>query len=64
VIPDDVRCFCQLCPHETVGLEAIVAHIEADHFDGGDDYTPERRPDGGLVVDASDVPELIQGASE
>jgi hypothetical protein len=61
VIPDDIRAFCQLCPHEAIGLEAIVAHIADEHGDGGQDYTPERWPDGGLVIDASDVPELLGG---
>jgi hypothetical protein len=56
VIPDNIRCFCELCPHEAHGLEAIVAHLADEHGHG---HTVERWPDGGLVIDASDVPELL-----
>jgi hypothetical protein len=55
VIPEDVRSFCTLCPAEEIGLEAIVGHLETVHG-----MTAQRWPDGGLVVDASDTPELME----
>lgn len=55
-VPEHLRAFCQLCPHEADSLDAIVDHLEQEHG-----HTAERWPDGGLVVDASDVPELIGG---
>jgi hypothetical protein len=55
VIPEKIRCFCALCPHEAEGIEAIVAHLEQVHGCP----SAERWPDGGLVIDASDTPELL-----
>ncbi len=53
LIPDDVRVWCHLCPYETAGVEAIAAHMAEVHG-----LHVQRWPDGDLVVDASDVPEL------
>lgn len=53
--PEDLVCHCGLCPNSTfVGVPAMVEHLESVHG-----QTAERWPDGALVVDASDVPELI-----
>lgn len=54
LIPEDIRCRCGLCPTTTVGISAMAEHLEQAHG-----QYPQRWPDGGLVVDASDVPELI-----
>ncbi len=54
MIPANVVCFCQLCPTQVLGIEAIAEHLDAVHGEKA-----ERWPDGGLVVDASEVPELI-----
>lgn len=57
LIPEHVRSHCQLCPTVEVGIEAMAAHQEQAHG-----HTVQRWPDGGLVVDASAVPELLGGA--
>jgi len=55
VIPLDLLCTCELCGVEVVGLENMVSHLDAVH-----DLQAQRWPDGGLVIDASDTPELME----
>lgn len=54
LIPVDILVFCQLCPTTTIGINSMAEHLEQAHG-----QYPQRWPDGGLVVDASQVPELI-----
>ena len=52
-----LRWTCHLCPGEIVGtLHDMMEHLETVH-----DEHPQRWPDGALVVDMSDVPELLTG---
>lgn len=53
-IPDHVKWHCELCPAVSAGAEEALRHLAEEHG-----CHPERWPDGGLVVDASDVPELL-----
>lgn len=55
MIPERLRTFCALCTAEADSVEEMVTHLEQDH-----DLRAERWPDGGLVIDASDTPELME----
>lgn len=55
MIPERLRTFCALCPHEADSVEEMATHLEQDHG-----LHAERWPDGGLVIDASDTPELME----
>lgn len=57
-IPDQLRCFCGLCPYECDSIPAMIEHIDSDHEHHPD---AQRWPDGGVVVDMSEVPELMGG---
>lgn len=50
------RCFCNLCHHETVGMPAMVEHINSEHEHHPD---AQRWPDGELVIDASDSVDVL-----
>lgn len=56
LIPEHILAHCQLCPTTTIGINSMAEHQEQAHG-----HIAERWPDGGLVVDASDVPELLGG---
>lgn len=46
---------CEVCGHHMVGdFEALTEHL------GTHGYEPQRWPDGELVVDMSNVPELLE----
>ena len=53
MIPDDLPCFCFLCLHMETGIEAIAKHVEHDHG-----LEAQRWPDGRVVVEAFEFPEL------
>jgi hypothetical protein len=59
--PDDLRWTCHLCkttqPFPTI--EDVARHLAEVHA-----MQPERWPDDGLVIDASDVPELAGDADD
>lgn len=55
MIPERLRTFCALCPYEADSVAEMAAHLETDHG-----LQAERWPDGDLVVDMSDVPELLE----
>lgn len=54
IIPEHILAHCRLCPTTTIGINSMAEHLEQAHG-----QCPQRWPDGGLVVDASQVPELI-----
>lgn len=55
--PKNLKFFCELCPWQGRGVNKVIKHLKDAH--GYDE--PERWPDGELVVDASNVPELLVG---
>jgi hypothetical protein len=55
VIPRRLRSVCALCGAETQSITEIVEHLEKVHG-----MQAQRWPDGGLVIDASDTPELLE----
>lgn len=61
-MPESMTWTCALCPDGdnsvTGALEDVTAHLSEAHG-----MQPERWPDGGLVIDTSDVPELLLGES-
>ena len=57
MMPKNLKFFCELCPWQGRGAEKIIKHLKDAHG-----YSePQRWPDGGLVVDASNAPELLTG---
>lgn len=45
-IPEHLRAFCQLCPHEADSLEAIADHLEQEHGHSAQRW-PRRRARSG-----------------
>lgn len=55
MMPEHIVSTCELCGVERIGISEMIAHLDEVH-----DLQAERWPDGELVVDMSDVPELME----
>lgn len=55
MMPEHLVSTCELCGVESIGVNDMISHLDEVH-----DLQAERWPDGELVVDMSDVPELME----